>query len=137
MLFRSVIFTEHKRPQGAVVWTLILTLLPIAGIFLYLFFGNGFNIYKKRKRVNESPFYDYLSINKKDILSENTVALTIMSNMGVKKALGSQGIDVSITPVGDKYVYQRMSEQGYQLGGEKSGHVIMKPYSVTGECQRI
>ena len=69
----------------------------------------------------------------KDILSENTVALTIMSNMGVIKALGSQGIDVSITPVGDKYVYQRMSEQGYQLGGEQSGHVILKPYSVTGD----
>ena len=70
---------------------------------------------------------------RKEILSENTVAVTIMSNMGLIKALKSQGIDASITPVGDKYVYRCMNENGYQLGGEQSGHIIMKPYSVSGD----
>ena len=65
----AIIYTEHRRPQGAALWTLILTLFPILGIFLYIIFGTGFGIYKKRKRI-ESPFYDYLQINKKDILSE-------------------------------------------------------------------
>lgn len=70
---------------------------------------------------------------KKEILSQNTVAVTVMSNMGLIKALESHGIKASITPVGDKYVYRRMNEHGYQLGGEQSGHIIMKPYSVTGD----
>ena len=70
---------------------------------------------------------------RKDILTKNTVALTIMSNMGLIEALKSKGISACITPVGDKYVYQRMIENGYQLGGEQSGHIIMKPYSVTGD----
>ena len=56
-----------------------------------------------------------------------------MSNIGLIKALESQGIKASITPVGDKYVYRCMNEHGYQLGGEQSGHIIMKPYSVTGD----
>ncbi len=68
-----------------------------------------------------------------DILKNNTVAITIMSNMGLIEALNSKGIGASITPVGDKYVYQRMNENGYQLGGEQSGHIIMSPYSVTGD----
>lgn len=67
------------------------------------------------------------------ILSGDAVALTIMSNMGLIEALNSIGISTSITPVGDKYVYQRMNENGYQLGGEQSGHIIMAPYSVTGD----
>lgn len=67
------------------------------------------------------------------ILDFNTVAVTIMSNMGLSQALNNIGIATSITPVGDKYVYQCMSENGYQLGGEQSGHVIMRPYSVTGD----
>lgn len=66
----AVIFTEHRRPHSAVVWTLILTLLPVIGMFLYIFFGRGFYPYKNKVRDTDSPFYDYLSINKKDILEE-------------------------------------------------------------------
>lgn len=68
-----------------------------------------------------------------NLLNHDTVAVTIMSNLGLIKELNTEGIGVSITPVGDKYVYQRMVENGYQLGGEQSGHIIMKPYSVTGD----
>ena len=68
-----------------------------------------------------------------NLLNRDTVAVTIMSNLGLIKALNTEGIGVSITPVGDKYVYQRMVENGYQLGGEQSGHIILKPYSVTGD----
>ncbi len=67
------------------------------------------------------------------ILNKNTIAVTVMSNLGLINALSSEGIDTRITPVGDKYVYQIIKDNGYQLGGEQSGHIIMTPYSVTGD----
>ncbi len=109
LFITAVIFTEHKRPQGAVVWTLILTLLPIAGIFLYLFFGNGLNIYKKRKRVNESRFYDYLSINKKDILSEKNKTVSrfrelILFNLSNSESIFSKDNTLTLfTDAKEKY----------------------------------
>ncbi len=66
-------------------------------------------------------------------LSENTVAATIMSNMGLFKAL--DGIDVKYikTDVGDKNVYEAMQRDGLSLGGEESGHIIFSKHASTGD----
>lgn len=66
-------------------------------------------------------------------LSKNTIVTTIMSNLGLYKALDKEGISYCKTPVGDKYVHQKMSEEGYSLGGEQSGHVIFSKYANTGD----
>ncbi len=67
------------------------------------------------------------------ILNKNTVAVTVMSNFGFVNALKNEGIDTLITPVGDKYVYQALKDYEFQLGGEQSGHIIMTPFSITGD----
>lgn len=57
-------------------------------------------------------------------LQNNTVVATIMSNMGLFKAMKRDGIEVCVTTVGDKYVNEAMVANGYVLGGEQSGHII-------------
>lgn len=66
-------------------------------------------------------------------LSKNTVATTVMSNMGLYKAFDEKGIDYVKTDVGDKYVYEAMQNGGYRLGGEESGHIIFSKYATTGD----
>ena len=66
-------------------------------------------------------------------LLKNKVVTTIMSNFGLYKALDEIGVGYEKTPVGDKYVYERMSEGGYSLGGEQSGHIIFSKYATTGD----
>lgn len=66
-------------------------------------------------------------------LESNTIVTTIMSNMGLYKALDKIGINYSKTKVGDKYVHIEMSENGYELGGEQSGHIIFSKYANTGD----
>lgn len=63
----------------------------------------------------------------------NTVVATVMSNFGLFKALEEIGVECEKTKVGDKYVYERMSEKGYALGGEQSGHIIFSKYATTGD----
>ena len=63
----------------------------------------------------------------------NTLVTTVMSNFGLYKALEELGIDYEKTAVGDKYVYERMSEKGFILGGEQSGHIIFSKYASTGD----
>src|SRR5699024_1991108 len=58
---------------------------------------------------------------------------TVMSNIGLYKALDKAGINYTKTPVGDKYVYQDMAENGHSLGGEQSGHIIFAKYGNTGD----
>ncbi len=67
------------------------------------------------------------------ILYGNKVVTTIMSNFGLYKALDDVGIEYEKTDVGDKYVYENMSRNGYRLGGEESGHIIFKQYATTGD----
>ena len=57
-----------------------------------------------------------------------------MSNIGLFKALEVLGINTEVTAVGDRYVYQAMQENGYQLGGEQSGHIIIRKYATTGDA---
>ncbi len=63
----------------------------------------------------------------------NKVVTTVMSNFGLYKAFDAVGIEYEKTAVGDKYVYENMSQNGYRLGGEQSGHIIFKKYATTGD----
>lgn len=69
----------------------------------------------------------------RDMLDHNTVVATIMSNSGLFAALKNVGIDCVQTSVGDRFVYECMQEKGYRLGGEQSGHIILKKYATTGD----
>ncbi len=66
-------------------------------------------------------------------LNNNTIVTTIMSNLGLYKALDKKGIAYEKTAVGDKYVNANMMEHGHSLGGEQSGHIIFSKYAVTGD----
>lgn len=66
-------------------------------------------------------------------LTNNTVVATIMSNIGLFKALEEAGISYEKTAVGDKYVYENMMANGHSLGGEQSGHIIFNQYARTGD----
>lgn len=70
---------------------------------------------------------------KRGQLAHNTVVTTVMSNLGLYKALDKIGISYEQTSVGDKYVSACMAEHGYSLGGEQSGHIIFSKYSATGD----
>jgi phosphoglucosamine mutase len=66
-------------------------------------------------------------------LSGDGVVVTVMSNQGFHVAMRDAGISVIETPVGDKYVSAAMRDGGYALGGEQSGHIIMRDYATTGD----
>ncbi|MCP3760085.1 phosphoglucosamine mutase [Streptomyces sp. TBY4] len=66
-------------------------------------------------------------------LREDTVVATVMSNLGFKLAMESEGINVVQTGVGDRYVLESMKQHGYALGGEQSGHVIILDHATTGD----
>ena len=66
-------------------------------------------------------------------LVENTLVSTVMSNMGLEAFLNQEGIKLVRTSVGDRYVVERMRLNGFNLGGEKSGHVVMMDYATTGD----
>ncbi len=66
-------------------------------------------------------------------LPADLVVATVMSNLGLQKALESQGIQMLRTPVGDKYVLEEMRKRGAVLGGEQSGHVIFLNQATTGD----
>ena len=70
---------------------------------------------------------------RRGMLTGNTVVTTVMSNMGLYRALEDKGIAYIQTAVGDKYVYEAMNSAGYSLGGEQSGHIILRPYASTGD----
>lgn len=70
---------------------------------------------------------------RRGMLTGNTVVTTVMSNMGLYRALEDKGISHIQTAVGDKYVYEAMAKTGYSLGGEQSGHIILRPYASTGD----
>ncbi len=66
-------------------------------------------------------------------LVNNTVVTTVMSNFGLYKAFEREGISYEKTAVGDKYVYENMSQNGHCLGGEQSGHIIFSKHATTGD----
>lgn len=66
-------------------------------------------------------------------LAQDTVVVTVMSNLGFRLAMRREGIDVLETAVGDRYVLEAMRAGGYSLGGEQSGHVLMLDRATTGD----
>ncbi|MFH1227835.1 MAG: phosphoglucosamine mutase [Planctomycetota bacterium] len=72
-------------------------------------------------------------LSKRRSLKKNTVVGTIMTNSGLNAYLKNLGVSLVRTPVGDKYVLDKMMSGGYVLGGEPSGHVIFSDYSLIGD----
>ena len=74
-----------------------------------------------------------LYLKEKQRLKNDTVVATVMSNLGLKKFASKNDLNFSETKVGDRYVLERMLKEGYNLGGEQSGHIIMLDYNPTGD----
>lgn len=82
----------------------------------------------------DSILYILANFMKKDgALDSNTVVTTVMSNIGLYKAFDDLGIKYEKTDVGDKNVHDRMYEKDIELGGEQSGHIIIKKFANTGD----
>ena len=74
-----------------------------------------------------------LTMKEKGCLDGDTAVVTVMSNLGFIKFMESQGINTEKTAVGDRYVLENMRENGYAIGGEQSGHVILLHHATTGD----
>lgn len=72
-------------------------------------------------------------LSQQDKLKDNTIVSTVMSNLGFDIALGENGMRSEKTQVGDRYVLENMLANGYQLGGEQSGHIIFLEHNTTGD----
>jgi phosphoglucosamine mutase len=72
-------------------------------------------------------------LNNESMLKKNTLVTTVMSNLGLYKALEAAGIHTKQTAVGDRYVMSEMREGGYSVGGEQSGHIIFLDHTTTGD----
>ena len=73
------------------------------------------------------------SMKEKKLLKKDTLVATVMSNLGLKKYCKEDDINFEITKVGDRYVLENMLKNGYNLGGEQSGHIIFLDYNPTGD----
>ncbi|MDD3122717.1 MAG: hypothetical protein PHC62_04255 [Candidatus Izemoplasmatales bacterium] len=97
--------------------------------FAFAFDGDGDRVIMVNQDgiIFDGDFLIYviaLYLKSKDLLNDNTVVLTKMSNLGIIKSLKQNGINVVLTDVGDKYVLNQITEHNYTLGGESSGHII-------------
>lgn len=72
-------------------------------------------------------------LKERNELKKDTVVATVMSNLGLNKYASSNGIELKQTKVGDRYVLEEMLKEGYNLGGEQSGHIIFLDYNPTGD----
>ncbi|UTD27751.1 phosphoglucosamine mutase [Bradyrhizobium sp. WD16] len=66
-------------------------------------------------------------------LSKPGIVATVMSNLGLERYLAAEGLVLLRTPVGDRYVIEQMLAQGYNVGGEQSGHIVLSDYNTTGD----
>ncbi len=76
-----------------------------------------------------------LDMAERGVLAKNTVVGTVMTNMGFLKFCEKNNINFETTKVGDRYVLENMLKNGYNFGGEQSGHVIFRDFSTTGDGQ--
>lgn len=74
-----------------------------------------------------------LQLKGEGALVDDTVVVTVMSNLGFHRAMHSAGIDVVVTPVGDRYVLEALAAGGYSVGGEQSGHIVYPDAATTGD----
>jgi len=68
-----------------------------------------------------------------NLLRGGGIVATVMSNLGLERHLASKGLTLQRTPVGDRYVMEKMRADGFNLGGEQSGHLILSDFSTTGD----
>ena len=73
------------------------------------------------------------NLRKKGKLNKDTIVATVMSNLGLNKFTRDNGLELLQTKVGDRYVLEEMLKDGFNLGGEQSGHVILLDYNPTGD----
>lgn len=66
-------------------------------------------------------------------LKDDTIVVTVMSNLGMMLAAKELGLNVAVTAVGDRYVLENIIDNNYSIGGEQSGHVIFKDFNTTGD----
>lgn len=76
-----------------------------------------------------------LFMKQQGTLDGNTLVVTVMSNLGLIRCIEHNGINIACTKVGDRFVLEKMLEEGYALGGEQSGHLILKHFATTGDGQ--
>ena len=90
---------------------------------------------EKGQEIDGDKIIALLSLTMKDKgrLDGDTAVVTVMSNLGFVKFMESQGINTEKTAVGDRYVLENMRENGYAIGGEQSGHVILLHHATTGD----
>ncbi|AWB96177.1 phosphoglucosamine mutase [Agromyces badenianii] len=74
-----------------------------------------------------------VSMKERGALTDDTLVVTVMSNLGLRRAMAEHGIRVVETKVGDRYVLEALAAEGLALGGEQSGHVIMSEFATTGD----
>ena len=90
---------------------------------------------EKGNEINGDKIMAIISnyLRKKGKLSKDTIVATVMSNLGLNKYTEKTGLNIVQTKVGDRYVLEEMQKQGYNFGGEQSGHVILLDYNPTGD----
>lgn len=74
-----------------------------------------------------------VSMAERGVLQDRTLVATVMSNLGLRRAMAEHKIEMLETKVGDRYVLEALGEHGLSLGGEQSGHVIMTKFATTGD----
>lgn len=91
---------------------------------------------EKGNRLNGDQIIAFLAqyMQKHGLLKNNAVVATIYSNLGLGEYVKSIGLDFYATPVGERYVIEKMQQIGGNLGGEESGHMVLSDYSLTGDA---
>jgi len=74
-----------------------------------------------------------LDLRSRGLLRHDAVAVTVMTNLGFRQAMTTAGVRVVETPVGDRHVLAALAEEGLSLGGEQSGHVVLRDWATTGD----
>jgi len=74
-----------------------------------------------------------VSLKQRGLLARDTLVATVMSNLGLRRAMSEHGIRLLETKVGDRYVLEELDAQELSLGGEQSGHIIFRDHATTGD----
>jgi len=74
-----------------------------------------------------------IAMKERGALKDDTLVATVMSNLGLRRAMAEHGIEVALTGVGDRYVLEALNANGWSLGGEQSGHLIVTEHATTGD----
>ncbi|MFL2790298.1 MAG: phosphoglucosamine mutase [Paracoccaceae bacterium] len=90
---------------------------------------------EKGEEVDGDQLLAVLAANwhKEDKIAKGTIVSTVMSNLGLDQYLNSLGLNLHRTSVGDRYVVDSMRQNGFNIGGEKSGHIVMADHATTGD----